>query len=66
MQRDFLGDYYGLTRDLHCWEMSFGRQKLGEEWEFYFRIFIKSHPEIYAEQGSRGLGGGTFSTPFNY
>jgi len=66
IDRDFLGDYFSVTRDLHCWEMSFGRQKLAEEWEFYFKIFIKSHPEIYAEQGSRGLGGGSFSTPLGY
>jgi hypothetical protein len=66
IDRDFLGDYFGITRDLHCWEMSFSRQKLGEEWEFYFRINVKTHPEIYAEQGSRGLGGGTFSTPLGY
>ena len=66
IERDFLGDYFGVTRDLHCWEMSFGRQKLAEEWEFYFKIYIKSHPEIYAEQGSRGLGGGSFSSSFDY
>ena len=66
IERDFLGDYFSVTRDLHCWEMSLGRQKLAEEWEFYFKIYIKIHPEIYAEQGSRGLGGGSFSTPFNY
>ncbi|MBP2680508.1 MAG: LPS-assembly protein LptD, partial [Candidatus Krumholzibacteriota bacterium] len=65
ISREFLGDYFGVTRDLHCWEMSFGRQKLADEWEFYFKIFIKSHPEIYAEQGSRGLGGGSFSSPIS-
>jgi lipopolysaccharide assembly outer membrane protein LptD (OstA) len=65
IDREFLGDYFGVTRDLHCWEMSFGRQKLADEWEFYFKIFIKSHPEIYAEQGSRGLGGGSFTSPFS-
>ncbi len=64
--RDFLGEYISITRDLHCWEMSLARQKLGDEWEFYFRINLKSHPELYAEQGNRGLGGGTFGTPFNY
>jgi lipopolysaccharide assembly outer membrane protein LptD (OstA) len=63
--RDFLGEYISITRDLHCWEMSLARQKLGDEWEFYFRINLKSHPELYAEQGNRGLGGGTFGSPFN-
>jgi hypothetical protein len=65
IDREFLGDYFGVTRDLHCWEMSFGRQKLADEWEFYFKIFIKAHPEIYGEQGSRGLGGGSFTSPFS-
>jgi hypothetical protein len=66
IDREFLGDYFSITRDLHCWEMSFSRQKLGDEWEFYFKINIKLHPEIFAEQGSRGLGGGSFSSPFGY
>jgi hypothetical protein len=66
ISREFLQDYLSITRDLHCWEMSFGRQRLGDEWEFYFKIYIKLHPEIFAEQGSRALGGGTFSTPFSY
>ena len=66
IDRDFLGDYFSLTRDLHCWQMSFSRQKLGDEWEFYFKINIKLHPEIYGEQGSRGLGGGTFTSPLGY
>jgi hypothetical protein len=65
IDREFLGDYFGVTRDLHCWEMTFGRQKLADEWEFYFKIFIKAHPEIYGEQGSRGLGGGSFTSPFS-
>jgi hypothetical protein len=66
IDRDFLGDYYSITRDLHCWEMSFSRQKLGDRWEFYFRINIKAHPEIYAEEGSRGLGGGSITSPLGY
>jgi hypothetical protein len=58
--REFLGEFISVTRDLHCWEMSLARQKLGDEWEFYFRINLKAHQELYAEQGNRGLGGGTF------
>jgi len=53
------GQSFGITRDLHCWEMSLARQQLGEEWEFYFRIALKAHPELYGESGNRGLGGGT-------
>jgi lipopolysaccharide assembly outer membrane protein LptD (OstA) len=64
--RELLGKNYGIRRDLHCWEMSFNRQKLGDEWEFYFRINLKAHPEIYSESGRRGLGGGGFGVPFRY
>ena len=65
--REFSGQRYTVTRDLHCWEMSFTRQQLGNEWEFYFKISLKAHPEIYAEQGQRGLGGGSsFGLPFQY
>jgi hypothetical protein len=66
VDRDFLGEYISVTRDLHCWEMSFTRQKLGDEWEFYFRINLKAHPELYAEEGRRGLGRGGFGSPFGY
>jgi hypothetical protein len=61
-ERALRGQAYTISRDLHCWEMSFSRQKLGDEWQFYFRIDLKAHPEIYAEQGRRGLGGGTFGS----
>jgi hypothetical protein len=52
------GQYIGVTRDLHCWEIGFSRQQLGDEWEYYFRIALKAHPELYGESGDRGVGGG--------
>ncbi len=55
--RMLAGQSFSITRNLHCWKMSFSRQKLGDEWQFYFKIFLDAHPEIYAEQGRRGLGG---------
>jgi hypothetical protein len=58
--REFRGQEYSITRDLHCWEMSFSRRLLGDEWLYYFKINLRAHPEIYAENGRRGLGG--FST----
>lgn len=64
--REFLGQNYSINRNLHCWEMSFSRQKLGDEWQYYFRINIKAHPEIYAESGRRGLGGGGYGVPSIY
>jgi hypothetical protein len=67
VDRDFLGEYISIARDLHCWQISFSRQKLGDEWEFYFKISVVSLPELYAEQGSRGLGSGnSFGSPFDY
>jgi lipopolysaccharide assembly outer membrane protein LptD (OstA) len=56
--RSLEGQSFGIVRDLHCWEMSLARQQLGDEWEFYFRISLKAHPELYGDSGNRGLGGG--------
>jgi len=57
MEQEMRGQNFGVHRDLHCWEMSLSRQLLGDEWQFYFRIAIKAHPELYGETGQRGLGG---------
>jgi lipopolysaccharide assembly outer membrane protein LptD (OstA) len=46
---------YSVYRDLHCWEARFVRRYSAEEWQYYFRINIKAHPEIYAERGLRAL-----------
>jgi lipopolysaccharide assembly outer membrane protein LptD (OstA) len=54
--RDLQRQYFSVHRDLHCWEMSLGRRELVDDWEFYFKISIKAHPEIYGETGNRGLG----------
>lgn len=56
--RERSGQYIGVTRDLHCWEIGFSRQQLGDEWEYYFRIALKAHPELYGESGERGVGTG--------
>jgi hypothetical protein len=29
-----------------------------EEWQYYFRITLKAHPDLYGESGTRGLGTG--------
>jgi lipopolysaccharide assembly outer membrane protein LptD (OstA) len=55
--REVMGQNFAVHRDLHCWEMSLSRQMLGDEWQFYFRINLKAHPELYGETGQRGLGG---------
>jgi lipopolysaccharide assembly outer membrane protein LptD (OstA) len=56
--RERSGQYFSIARDLHCWQMSFSRQQLGDEWQYYFRITLKAHSDLYGESGSRGVGGG--------
>ncbi|MGQ9604124.1 MAG: putative LPS assembly protein LptD [bacterium] len=46
---------YSIYRDLHCWEAQFVRRYSGGNWQYYFRINIKAHPEIYTERGLRAL-----------
>jgi len=48
---------FSVTRDLHCWQMQFTRSISGDNKEFYFKISVKDLPEVYYEQGSRGLRG---------
>ncbi len=40
-----------LHRDLHCWEASFTRSRAGSINSFFFRINVKSLPDIKYEQG---------------
>jgi len=46
---------FSLYRDLHCWEARFVRRESQGAWQYYFRVNIKVHPEIYAERGLRAL-----------
>jgi len=48
---------YSVKRDLHCWEAQFTRSFSGGNTEYYFKINVKNLPEVYYEQGSRGLRG---------
>lgn len=48
---------YTVKRDLHCWEAQFTRSISGGITEYYFKINVKLLPEVYYEQGSRGLRG---------
>jgi len=48
---------YSVKRDLHCWEAQFTRSNSGGITEYYFKINVKNLPEVYYEQGSRGLRG---------
>jgi hypothetical protein len=45
---------YSISRDLHCWTMSFTRTFApGGEAEYYFRIGVKDQRELYFERGTR-------------
>jgi hypothetical protein len=53
---------YSVVRDLHCWQARFVRRFTANgESEFYFKINIRERPDLYVEQGTRGLG-----TPVNF
>ena len=50
-----------VTRDLHCWEATFSRLVFQGREQYYFRIFLKAHPEdIKIESGDRSAGYGSF------
>jgi lipopolysaccharide assembly outer membrane protein LptD (OstA) len=46
---------FAVYRDLHCWQARFVRRFQNDRWEYYFRINIKAHPDLYAERGLRSL-----------
>jgi hypothetical protein len=55
--RQMISQNYSVRRELHCWEMQFTRSISGGVTEYYFKINVKNLPEVYYEQGSRGLRG---------
>jgi lipopolysaccharide assembly outer membrane protein LptD (OstA) len=55
--RELVSQNFSVTRDLHCWQAQFTRSISVETKEFYFKISVKNLPEVYYEQGSRGLRG---------
>ena len=51
------GQTISLTRDLHCWEATFSRLVINDVEQYYFRIFLKAHPDdIKLESGDRSAG----------
>jgi hypothetical protein len=56
-KRDLVSQNFSVTRDLHCWQAQFTRSISGETKEYYFKISVKNLPEVYYEQGSKGLRG---------
>jgi lipopolysaccharide assembly outer membrane protein LptD (OstA) len=54
-QRQIAYQEFSVYRDLHCWQARFVRRFQNGSWQYYFRINIKAHPDIYAERGLRSL-----------
>ncbi|HKW51908.1 MAG TPA: putative LPS assembly protein LptD [Candidatus Eisenbacteria bacterium] len=53
-----VSQFFSVKRELHCWEMQFTRSISGSvSDEYYFKINVKSLPEVYYERGSKGLRG---------
>ena len=53
-----VSQFFTVKRELHCWEMQFTRSISGDIGaEYYFKINVMNLPEVYFEQGSRGLRG---------
>ncbi len=55
--RSLTSQNFTIKRELHCWEAQLTRSITGETKEYYFKINVKLLPEVYYEQGSRGLSG---------
>jgi hypothetical protein len=55
--RKMISQNYSVKRELHCWEAQFTRSISGGFTEYYFKINVKNLPEVYYEQGSKGLRG---------
>jgi lipopolysaccharide assembly outer membrane protein LptD (OstA) len=53
--REIRSQQFTVKRELHCWEAQFTRSISGDTKEWYFKINVKLLPEVYFEQGSRGL-----------
>jgi len=60
IRKRFQTQSFGLSRDIHCWTVSFSRTFVqGGEAEYYFRLGVKDLREVYYERGTRtgSLGG---------
>lgn len=53
--REMAYQEFAVYRDLHCWQARFVRRFQYGNWQYYFRINLKAHPDLYAERGLRSL-----------
>jgi hypothetical protein len=45
-EREIISQSFTLVRDLHCWEARFSGSYFGGEWEYFFKINIRAHPDV--------------------
>jgi lipopolysaccharide assembly outer membrane protein LptD (OstA) len=54
-EREIAYQEFSIYRDLHCWQARFVRRFQNGRWEYYFRVNVKAHPDLYTERGLRSL-----------
>ena len=54
-EREIAYQEFSIYRDLHCWQARFVRRFQNGTWQYYFRVNVKAHPDLYAERGLRSL-----------
>jgi lipopolysaccharide assembly outer membrane protein LptD (OstA) len=54
-KREMAYQEFSIYRDLHCWQARFVRRFQNGRWQYYFRVNVKAHPDLYAERGLRSL-----------
>lgn len=54
-KREIAYQEFSIYRDLHCWQARFVRRFQNGSWQYYFRVNVKAHPDLYAERGLRSL-----------
>ncbi len=51
-RREVISHSFTLSRDLHCWSLSFQHRATGSNAEYYFRVAVKEIPEVQYERES--------------
>jgi lipopolysaccharide assembly outer membrane protein LptD (OstA) len=52
-EREVISQRFTLVRDLHCWEARFSGVYDGRDWEYFFKISVRAHPDIGYERGRK-------------
>ncbi len=51
--KEIISQSFTLVRDLHCWEARFTGDYFGGEWEYFFKINIRAHPDVGYKLGDQ-------------